>query len=138
TYSELRSRCASQSPRMPSAYGCLSSEDAMAYDVPPPEQCPEPGYSYYYKHDPNGPLNNYAYYIYGVGYHTEDDCRPEDAFMQVYRPLYEAAYVYRNGGMFDLRPLHMFFKPAEWQGRMVPRFTRITDPGVVAELDRLK
>jgi hypothetical protein len=43
----------------------------MAYDVPPPEQCPEPGY---YKHDPNGPLNNYAYYIYGVGHHTEDDC----------------------------------------------------------------
>ena len=32
----------------------------MAYDVPPPEQCPEPGYYYHYKHDPNGPLNNYA------------------------------------------------------------------------------
>ena len=46
----------------------------MAYDVPPPEQCPEPGYYYHYKHDPNGPLNNYAYYIYGVGHHTEDDC----------------------------------------------------------------
>jgi len=30
----------------------------MAYDVPPPEQCPEPGYYYHYKHDPNGPLNN--------------------------------------------------------------------------------
>src|SRR6478672_12256265 len=77
---------------MPSACHCLSSEDAMAYDVPPPEQCPEPGYYYHYKHDPNGPLNNYAYYIYGVGHHTEDDCRPEDAFMQVYRPLYETAY----------------------------------------------
>jgi len=25
-----------------------------------PEQCPEPGYYYHYKHDPNGPLNNYA------------------------------------------------------------------------------
>ena len=32
---------------------------------------------------PAGPLNNYAYYIYGIGHHTEDDCRPEDAFMQV-------------------------------------------------------
>ena len=41
---------------------------------------------------PEGPLNNYAYYIYGVGHHTEDDCRTEDAFMQVYRPLYEEAY----------------------------------------------
>jgi hypothetical protein len=38
----------------------LSSEDAVPYDVPPPEQCPEPGYYYHYKHDPNGPLNNYA------------------------------------------------------------------------------
>ena len=98
----------------------------MAYDVPPPEQCPEPGYYYHYKHDPNGPLNNYAYYIYGVGHHTEDDCRPEDAFMQVYRPLYETAYAYRNGGMFDLRPLYMFHKPAIVNGVEVPRFTKIT------------
>lgn len=93
----------------------------MAYDVPPPEQCPEPGYYYHYKHDPNGPLNNYAYYIYGVGHHTEDDCRPEDAFMQVYRPLYETAYAYRNGGMFDLRSLYMFYKPAIVNGVEVPR-----------------
>ena len=88
--------------------------------MPPPEQCPEPGYYYHYKHDPNGPLNNYAYYIYGVGHHTEDDCRPEDAFMQVYRPLYETAYAYRNGGMFDLRPLYMFHKPAIVNGVEVP------------------
>ena len=60
----------------------------MAYDIPPPEKLPEPGYYYHFKHDPDGPLNNYAYYIYGVGHHTENDCRPEDAFMQVYRPLY--------------------------------------------------
>jgi hypothetical protein len=32
---------------------------------------------------PAGPMNSYAYYIYGVGHRTEDDCRPEDAFMQV-------------------------------------------------------
>jgi hypothetical protein len=110
----------------------------MAYDVPPPEQTPAPGYYYHYKHDPNGPLNNYAYYIFGVGHHTEDDCRPEDAFMQVYRPLYETAYVYRNGGMFDLRPLYMFYKPAILNGREVPRFTRITDEGVIAKLRAIK
>jgi hypothetical protein len=74
-----------------------------------PKTLPEPGYYYHFKHDPNGPLNNYAYYIYGVGHHTEDDCRDEDAFMQVYRPLYENSYAYRNGGLFDLRPLPMFF-----------------------------
>ena len=88
------------------------------------------------QHDPNGPLNNYAYYIYGVGHHTEDDCRPEDAFMQVYRPLYETAYAYRNGGMFDLRPLYMFHKPAIVNG--VSRFTKITDPEVIARLGAIK
>ena len=111
----------------------------MAYDVPPPEKRPEPGYYYHYKHDPNGPLNNYAYYIYGVGHHTEDDCRPDDAFMQVYRPLYEGAYAYRNGGMFDLRPLSMFYKPAKLKsGEEVPRFTKITDPDVITQLQAIK
>ena len=38
----------------------------MAYDTPPPAELPEPGYYYHFKHDPDGPLNNYAYYIYGV------------------------------------------------------------------------
>jgi hypothetical protein len=110
----------------------------MAYDIPPPSELPEPGYYYHFKHDPDGPLNNYAYYIYGVGHHTEDDCRTEDAFMQVYRPLYEEAYAYRNGGLFDLRPLHMFFEPAQWKGKEVPRFTRIVDPDVIAQLEAIK
>src|SRR5438045_6463022 len=92
----------------------------MAYDIPPPDQRPEPGYYYHFKHDPAGPLNNYAYYIYGVGHHTEDDCRTEDSFMQVYRPLYENSYAYRNGGLFDLRPLYMFHKPAIREGRGAP------------------
>ena len=109
----------------------------MAYDTPSPATLPKPGFYYHFKHDPAGPVNNYAYYIYGVGHHTEDDCRPEDAFMQVYRPLYEEAYAYRHGGLFDLRPLHMFFQPAELQGHMVPRFTRIVDPQVIAELARI-
>jgi len=50
----------------------------MAYYVPPPEKLPEPGYYYHFKHDPDGPLHNDASYIYGVGHHTEGDCRPED------------------------------------------------------------
>ncbi|MBI4118136.1 MAG: DUF1653 domain-containing protein [Parcubacteria group bacterium] len=109
----------------------------MPHDIPPPEKRPEPGYYYHYKHDPNGPVNNYAYYIYGVGHHTEDNCRPEDAFMQVYRPLYEA-YVYKNGRMFDLRPLHMFYELAERHGQKVERFTKITDPEVIALLREIK
>ncbi len=110
----------------------------MAYDVSPPENLPDPGYYYHFKHDPNGPLNNYAYYIYGVGHHTESDCRADDAFMQVYRPLYEEGYAYRNGGLFDLRPLRMFFEPAERNGKKVPRFTPIVDPQVIAQLAAIK
>ena len=110
----------------------------MAYDVPPPKELPQPGYYYHFKHDPNGKVNNYAYYIYGVGHHTEADCREADVFMQVYRPLYEESYAYRNGGLYDLRPLHMFYDPAERDGRQVPRFTRITDPAVVAQLSTIK
>ncbi|HYZ42132.1 MAG TPA: hypothetical protein VE687_16155 [Stellaceae bacterium] len=110
----------------------------MVYEIPPPKKMPEPGYYYHFKHDPDGPLNNYAYYIYGIGHHTEDDCRAEDAFMQVYRPLYEDSYAYRNGGFFDLRPLRMFYELAEWKGDTVARFTRIADPDVVAQLEAIK
>ncbi len=110
----------------------------MAYDIPPPETLPEPGYYYHFKHDPAGPINNYAYYIYGVGHHTEADCRAEDAFMQVYRPLYAEAYAYRNGGLFDLRPLRMFFEPAERHGKKTPRFTKIVDPDLIARLEAIK
>ncbi len=110
----------------------------MAYDIPPPITLPAPGYYYHFKHDPHGPVNNYAYYIYGVGHHTEDDCRAEDAFMQVYRPLYEDSYAYRNGGLFDLRPVSMFFKPAERDGKPVPRFTRIVDPDILRQLTAIK
>ena len=110
----------------------------MAYEIAPPKALPEPGYYYHFKHDPNGPVNNYAYYIYGVGHHTEDDCPPDDAFMQVYRPLYEEAYAYRHGGLFDLRPLRMFYEPAELHGKKVARFTKIVDRGVIAQLAAIR
>lgn len=58
--------------------------------------------------------------------------------MQVYRPLYDAAYVYRNSGMFDLRPLNMFYKPAILNGTEVQRFTKITDPELIAQLQAIK
>jgi hypothetical protein len=114
------------------------ADGTMVYDTPPPEKRPEPEYYYHYKHDPKGPLNNYAYYVYGIGHHTEEDCPPEDAFMQVYRPLYKEAYAYRNGGMFDLHPLHMFYEPAKWNGKEVQRFTKIANPVVIAQLEAIR
>ena len=110
----------------------------MPYDIPPPKKLPKPGYYYHFKHDPSGPLNNYAYYIYGVGHHTEDYCPEADVFMQVYRPLYEESYAYRNGGLFDLRPIRMFYEPAIKDGQQVERFARITESKVIAELRAIK
>jgi hypothetical protein len=110
----------------------------MTYETRLPEHVPEPGYYYHYKHDPSKGVRDYAYYLYGVGHHTEDDCRPEDANVMVYRPLYEDGFVYKNGRLFDIRPLHMFFEKAAWQGTEVTRFTKIEDPQVIATLTKVR
>jgi hypothetical protein len=103
-----------------------------------PERMPEPGFYYHYKHDPNGPIDAYAYEILGVGLHTEDDCRPEDQFMQVYRPLYKSAKVYGMGKMFDLRPLAMAMDEVEKDGHKGPRFIRITDADTLEKLKAIR
>ena len=38
-----------------------------------PQRVPENGFYYHYKHDPNGPLNDYAYEVVGVGCHKIND-----------------------------------------------------------------
>lgn len=105
----------------------------MSYENALPERVPEKGFYYHYKHDPEGEVNNYAYEVLGVGHHTEDNCRPEDANMVVYRPLYEA-FVYTHGKLFDLRPLLMWMGDVEKDGKNFPRFTKVIDPEVVAKL----
>lgn len=101
---------------------------------------PEKGFYYHYKHDPAGSVNNHAYEVMGVGHHTEDDCRPIDQHMVVYRPIYEA-FVYKNGKMFDIRPLEMFTEKnfLDSKGNIVPeRFMKITDKKVIAELTKIR
>ncbi len=100
-----------------------------------PTSVPELGFYYHYKHDPQGSINNYAYKLVGVGCHTEDDCRPEDAAMAVYRPLYEDASVYKAGKLFDLRPLEMWMGNVLKDGKTVPRFQKIIDPSLIAKLE---
>ena len=102
-----------------------------------PTRVPENGFYYHYKHDPSGAVNNYAYEVVGVGVHTEDDCRPEDTSMVVYRPLYEAS-VYKAGKFFDLRPLEMWMGEVEKDGKTFLRFQKITDPAVIAELTAIR
>ncbi|HRH24326.1 MAG TPA: DUF1653 domain-containing protein [Candidatus Paceibacterota bacterium] len=109
----------------------------MAYEDQVPTNVPEKGFYYHYKHNPEGKVNNYAYEFLGVGHHTEDDCRPEDALLGVYRPLYEA-FVYKNGKMFDVRPLGMWMEEVTKEGKTFPRFARITDASVIAQLMKIR
>ncbi len=103
----------------------------------PPARVPEKGFYYHYKHDPAKGVNDYAYEVIGVGYHTEDDCRPEDVHLLVYRPLYESS-VYTAGKFFDIRPLEMWMGDVTKDGRTFPRFSKISDPKIVAELEVIK
>ena len=103
-----------------------------------PEKVPEKGFYYHYKHDPVGLVNNYAYEVLGAGHHTEDDARPEDVNMVVYRPLYESAGVYKAGKMFDLRPLDMFYEEVIKDGKTLPRFVKINDKDIIAQLEKIR
>lgn len=102
-----------------------------------PRVVPENGFYYHYKHDPSGSVNNYAYEVLGVGCHTEDDCRPEDANLVVYRPLYESS-VYKAGRLFDIRPLEMFLEDVTKDGKTFPRFMKISEPAVVEKLSAIQ
>jgi hypothetical protein len=102
-----------------------------------PSKVPEKGFYYHYKHDPAKPVNDYAYEVIGVGVHSEADCRPEDENLMVYRPIYEAA-VYKAGKLFDIRPLEMWMEDITKDGKTFPRFQKITDPVVIAELTKIR
>ena len=103
-----------------------------------PKEVPENGFYYHYKHDPDGPVNNYAYEVIGVGHHTEDYVTVEDMHMVVYRPLYEDAGVYKAGKLFDLRPLKMFMEYITKEGKTFPRFKKISDEEVIDELEAIR
>ncbi len=103
-----------------------------------PSKVPEKGFYYHYKHDPNGSVGNYAYEMVGVGAHTEDDCRPEDVHMVVYRPLYPEASVYKAGKLFDLRPLEMWMEDVTKEGSTFPRFQKIEDLEIISKLEIIR
>jgi hypothetical protein len=96
----------------------------------------EPGLYYHYKHDPEGSVNNYAYEVLNIAHHTEIDGLDESA-MVVYRPLYEA-FVYIHGKHWDARPFDMFMEDVTKDGKTFPRFTRITDPEIIAQLEKIR
>ncbi len=102
-----------------------------------PKKVPQSGFYYHYKHDPAKGIQDYAYEVVGTGCHTEDDCRPEDVHMVVYRPLYESS-VFTAGKLFDLRPLEMWMGDVTKGDKTFPRFTKITDHATIAELEKIR
>ena len=110
--------------------------------LPMPKRVPELGFYYHYKHDPSKSVNDYAYEVMGVVFHTEDDPRPgEEHFLQ-YRPLYEAS-VYKASKelgipCFDGRPLEMWMEDVTKDGNTFPRFQKITDPQVIMRLEKIR
>lgn len=110
--------------------------------LPMPKRVPDLGFYHHYKHDPNGLVNNYVFEVVGVGFHTEEDTRPGEEHFVVYRPLFEAS-VYKASrdlgvACFDNRPLEMWMGEVEKDGVVSPRFKKITDPKVIAELEKIR
>lgn len=106
-----------------------------------PKQVPELGFYYHYKHNPNGTVQNYAYEVLGVGFHTEE-ARDGEAHFVIYRPLYDAS-VYSAARVlgipcFDARPLDMWMGTVTQGGRSVSRFSKITDQKSIQELARIR
>ncbi len=110
--------------------------------LPIPKRVPEAGFYYHYKHDPSKGVQDYAYEVMGVGFHTEDDVRDGEALFLIYRPLYNASVYLASKDLaipcFDARPLEMWMGDVEKDGKVFPRFTKIIDAEVVEQLEKIK
>jgi len=92
---------------------------------------PEKGFYYHYKHDSNSSLNNYSYEVISIGTHTET----KEKFV-IYRSLYQTES--QGGANYWLRPLEMFMENVEKDGKLFPRFQKITDPNIISELEKIR
>ncbi len=105
------------------------------------------GFYYHYKHDINGLVNDCAYEYIGSAFSTESSSSGvhresfEDFIKDevvIYRPLYSSALVYRAGKKFWTRPAKMFAETITKDGKTFPRFYKITDEKVIAELIKIR
>jgi hypothetical protein len=92
---------------------------------------PENGFYVHYKHDPSGELHNYMYEVVGLARNTEDK-----SYSVLYRPLYKNDWF--PPASYQARPLGMFMEDVEKDGRRVPRFSKITDPQLLLELENVR
>ena len=96
-----------------------------------------PGFYYHYKHTPEKGVRDYAYEVLNIGHHTEIENKEESKLI-VYRPLYESAFVYKEGKHWDVRPYNMFLENVEKENYKGERFKKITDPNIIEELEKVR
>ncbi len=94
-------------------------------------QIPENGFYYHNKHDPAGPINQYAYEVIGVAKDTEDE-----HLSVLYRPLYDSAWM--PPATYQSRPLEMFVGTITKDGKTIDRFQKITDPDTLQKLHEIR
>jgi len=88
------------------------------------------GFYYHYKHTDKN-IVNYAYEVLGVSLNTE-----EGTESVIYRPLYEDSYLgFRD---FYARPKEMFLEDVIHKETQIPRFTKIEDKKLIAELIKIR
>ncbi len=99
--------------------------------IPDSSTIPARGFYHHYKHDPEGVPFNYTYEVVGVGRDTETK-----EFSVLYRPLYENTFL--APADYCVRPFEMFIETFEKDGAQVKRFTHITDPELIAQLEAIR
>lgn len=97
----------------------------------------EKGFYYHYKSSGKS-IDDYAYEVLNIAHHTEIDDFDGDGAMVVYRPLYKKAKVYQAGKHWDVRPLSMFMENVTKDGKIFPRFVKITDQKTIEELEKIR
>jgi hypothetical protein len=91
----------------------------------------QPGFYHHYKHDPSGGFANYTYEVLGLTRDTESD-----ELSVLYRPLYKSTPL--PPAEFYVRPLDMFVGEMRVGEKALPRFTKITDPSLIGQLEKVR
>lgn len=108
-----------------------------------PDNLPEAGFYYNYKHDTTKGYADNAYEVMGTAHATEKKCPPEYEWTVTYRPLYQDAFVYQKSlehsrTIIDSKPLSEFIKEVKKNEIMVPRFQKIKDPHIINLLTHVR
>jgi hypothetical protein len=92
---------------------------------------PQKGFYVHYKHDEGKGWNDHMYEVIGVGRNSE-----EQTFTVLYRPVYANDWL--APADYQSRPLDMFMETVEKDGATMPRFAQITDPELIARLEKVR